>query len=75
MKVTRSEFLSDDALAGAFAGAVARLLSAPFDVCHLFDFIIAFMLSYRKLEGYKNQVPNAVQSNCWSCSACSRYKI
>ena len=28
----RQNFISDDALAGAFAGAVARLISAPFDV-------------------------------------------
>jgi len=32
MKIKRSQFISDDALAGAFAGAVARLICAPFDV-------------------------------------------
>ena len=32
MQLFRKEFLSDDAMAGAFAGAVARLISAPFDV-------------------------------------------
>ena len=32
MKLLKKEFLSDDVMAGAFAGAVARIVSAPFDV-------------------------------------------
>eukprot|EP01035_Chromulina_nebulosa_P023089 gene23089-29915_t len=46
MKILRKEFLSDDAMAGAFAGAVARLISAPFDVLK-----IRFQMQYIPVEG------------------------
>ena len=42
MKILRKEFLSDDAMAGAFAGAFARLISAPFDVCDNLSVVIHY---------------------------------
>ena len=43
MKILRKEFLSDDAMAGAFAGAFARLISAPFDVCDNLSVVIVYV--------------------------------